>query len=102
MVSFSEGSGQDFWGYDQLYYEMLDTLFGPGRIMVVAAGNQGHVKSWFSKPAGLESEGMFVWHGKPSMMLTLKSAADFPAPSGDLSVTLRTTLTAHSARELWP
>jgi len=77
VVSFSEGSGQDFWGYDQLYYEMLDSLLGPGRIMVVAAGNQGTVKSWFSKPAGSASEGMFVKHGEKSMMLTLKSPGDF-------------------------
>lgn len=77
VVSFSEGSGQDFWGYDQLYYEMLDNLLGPGRIMVVAAGNQGHIKSWFSKPAGTEPQGMFVRYGGEAMMLTLKSAADF-------------------------
>ena len=77
VVSFSEGSGQDFWGYDQLYYEMLDSLLGPGRIMVVAAGNQGHVKSWFSKPAGPGSEGTFVRLYDEAMMLTLKSAGDF-------------------------
>lgn len=77
VVSFSEGSTQDFWGYDQLYYEMLGDLLGPGRIMVVAAGNQGHVKSWFSKPAGSEPLGMFVSHDDQLMMLTLKSDADF-------------------------
>lgn len=77
VVSFSEGSGQDFWGYDQLYYEMLNNLLGPGRIMVVAAGNQGHVKSWFCKPAGQDSQGMFVSHSGTVMMTTLKSAADF-------------------------
>ena len=77
VVSFSEGSGQDFWGYDQLYYEMLDSLLGPGRIMVVAAGNQGYIKSWFSKPAGSGSEGTFVSLADELMMLTLKSAGDF-------------------------
>lgn len=77
VVSFSEGSGQDFWGYDQLYYEMLDGLLGPGRIMVVAAGNQGTIKSWLSKPSGPETDGFFVRHSDGQMLITLKSANDF-------------------------
>ncbi len=76
VASFSEGSSQDFWGYDQLYYEMLDSLLGPGRILVSAAGNQGHVKSWFRKPLGTASCGCFL-QGDKSMMHTLKSADDF-------------------------
>lgn len=76
VVSFSEGSAQDFWGYDCLYYEMLDSLLGPGRIMVSAAGNQGNVKSWF-RTASDESTGMFVSHTESPMILTMKSADDF-------------------------
>ena len=77
VLSFSEGSGQDFWGYDRLYYEMLDSLIGPGRIIVSAAGNNGLDKTWFCKPVGVESAGTFLSHNKPSMMFTLKSATDF-------------------------
>ena len=77
VASFSEGSGQDFWGYDQLYYEMLDSLLGPGAILVAAAGNQGTVKSWFRKPVGQPSEGTFVQRWDHTMMATLKSADDF-------------------------
>lgn len=77
VASFSEGSAQDFWGYDQLYYEMLDSLVGPGRILVAAAGNNAHIKSWFRKPVGEESMGSFLTAGSPEMVLTFKSAQDF-------------------------
>ena len=77
VVSFSEGSSQDFWGYDELYYEMLDSLVGPGRILVAAAGNQGRVKSWFRKPSGTASAGTFLTHNGNSMMFTMKSADNF-------------------------
>ena len=35
VINFSEGSSQDFHGYDQLYYELLAKLIGPGRIIVL-------------------------------------------------------------------
>lgn len=77
VISFSEGSGQDFWGYDQLYYEMIDSLVGPGRILVSAAGNLGRVKSWLRKPVGQTSAGTFLTHLQSQMMLTFKSSDDF-------------------------
>lgn len=77
VISFSEGSIQDFHGYDVLYYEMLDRLMGPGRIIVSAAGNQGYTKSWFQKPRGQEKAGTFICHSKGKMMSTLKSADPF-------------------------
>jgi len=77
VASFSEGSAQDFWGYDQLYYEMLDSLVGPGRILVAAAGNNAWLKSWFRKPVGQLSAGTFLSSSSPSMMLTFKSAQPF-------------------------
>lgn len=77
VASFSEGSVQDFRGYDQLYYEMLDSLVGPGRILVAAAGNNGAVKSWFRKPVGEVSTGTFISKSGSDMMLTFKSAQDF-------------------------
>ncbi len=77
VISFSEGSGQDFWGYDQLYYAILDSLSGPGRIIVSAAGNNGMNKSWYRKPRGVESMGNFLRSGHKDMTVTLKSADPF-------------------------
>ena len=77
VLSFSEGSIQDFWGYDQLYYEMLDSMMGPGRILVSSAGNNGHKKTWFRKPAGELSAGSFITASGQEAMLTFKSADDF-------------------------
>ena len=77
VASFSEGSMQDFWGYDQLYYEMLGNLVGPGRIIVSSAGNNGYLKSWFRKSAGEYSMGSFIQAANNQMMLTFKSADNF-------------------------
>ena len=77
VISFSEGSGQDFWGYDQLYYEMLDSLMGPGRIIVSAAGNNGRAKNWFRKPLGQSSEGSFLFGSSKQAMITFKSPDQF-------------------------
>ncbi len=73
VISFSEGSGQDFWGYDLLYYEFLDSLVGPGHILVASAGNQGHVPSRIYKPRGVASAGAFITSGTPSATVTMKT-----------------------------
>ncbi len=77
VISFSEGSPQDFWGYDLLYYEFLDSLIGPGRILVAAAGNEGYKKNWIHKRPGQPSAGAFVYNSDSTMMVTLKSPDDF-------------------------
>ena len=77
VISFSEGSMQDFYGYDQLYYAMLDSLTGPGRILVAAAGNEGGVKSYIRKPAGTASAGTFLRHSDTTMVVTLRSKEEF-------------------------
>jgi len=77
VASFSEGSMQDFWGDDQLYCEMLDSLTGPGCIIVSSAGNNGYLKSWFHKAAGQLSAGSFLQSASDEATLTLKSADDF-------------------------
>ena len=77
VINFSEGSCQDFLGYDVLYYEMLQRLTGPGRIIVSAAGNNGKDKSWFRKSAGETSAGTFLRAYSHEALLTLKSADDF-------------------------
>ena len=55
VINFSEGSQQDFAGYDQLYYAMLDSLCGPGHIIVSSAGNEGGLLKYVRKPAGVDS-----------------------------------------------
>lgn len=77
VISFSEGSSQDFWGYDQLYYELIDSLLGPGRILVSAAGNRGDQKFWFEKPAGQPSAGTFLFGNGGQVDGTLKGDAPF-------------------------
>lgn len=77
VLSFSEGSVQDFWGYDQLYYEMIDSLVGPGCILVSAAGNEGQVKSWFRKERGEDSKGTFLNATDNTLICTLTSADNF-------------------------
>lgn len=60
VVSFSEGSHQDFSGDDQLLYEVLEQMVGPGRIIVASAGNEGGSNSYFHKSPEQESEGTFL------------------------------------------
>lgn len=77
VISFSEGSNQDFHGDDQLYYAILDSLSGPGRIIVASAGNEGAKKSFFRKPIGIKSAGTFVSDSRNSLYFTLKSPQPF-------------------------
>ncbi len=77
VINFSEGSSQDFWGYDQLYYELLERITGPGRIIVSSAGNHGYDKTWIHKAAGESRAGSFVSSSSPLGMLTVKADRDF-------------------------
>lgn len=60
VISFSEGSHQDMKGDDELYYAVLDSLVGQGRILVASAGNDGDFNTYFHKPQGVESMGGFL------------------------------------------
>lgn len=73
VVSFSEGAPQDFRGDDQLYFAMLDSLTGPGHILVSSAGNNGLIPSYIHKPLGYESRGSFVWTSADRASLTINS-----------------------------
>ncbi len=77
VINFSEGSLQDFRGDDQLYYAILDSITGPGRILVVAAGNTGQTVNYIHKPVGVERAGRFHAGSGRYMMHTLKSADPF-------------------------
>lgn len=76
VISFSEGSSQDFRGDDQLYYAMLDSLMGPGRIIVSSAGNDGMTPTYIQKPKGKASAGCFVYTSGDRVSFTLNSLGD--------------------------
>lgn len=77
VINFSEGSSQDFHGDDALYYEWLDSLTGPGRIIVASAGNDGERHTYFRKAAVQPCEGGMIRNHTNSVLLTLKSAHAF-------------------------
>lgn len=77
VVSFSEGSPEDARGDDQLYYEVLRRMTGPGRILVASAGNLGHVKNYLHKARGRERAGSFYWVWGDALRFSLSSADDF-------------------------
>ena len=63
VISFSEGSPQDFRGDDVLYYEVLDSLVGPGRIIVSSAANESIRKTYIIKERARKSAGTFFENG---------------------------------------
>lgn len=77
VINFSEGSTEDFYGYDQLYYEMLDSLVGPGHIIVSSAGNTGNIPTYLCKAASEESDGAFMSSSDSIVSLTLKADGEF-------------------------
>lgn len=76
VISFSEGSLQDFHGDDMLYYAILDSLTGPGRIIVASAGNMGHLYRYLHKPAGLASAGAMTGTWENCIGFTVKTDGD--------------------------
>lgn len=77
VINFSEGSTQDFRGDDLLLYEVLDSLTGPGHILVASAGNTGWQKCYIHKPVGKDRAGAFVSNSRPKIFHTLKSTQSF-------------------------
>ena len=99
VISFSEGAREDFHGDDQLYYEMLDSLSGPGRIIVSSAGNDGQKLNYARKPVGMASAGLFISSPRTTMSMTTRASGDFTFlltfyPSGQAPVTRSYTLSA--------
>lgn len=79
VINFSEGSYQDFHGDDMLYYEMLDSLTGPGHIIVSAAGNEGGKINYLRKPQGCETaeiQATSQWHAN-TMSFTTRANTNF-------------------------
>ena len=77
VVSFSEGSGQDFRGDDILYYSYIDQLLGPGHIMVASAGNTGHFMTYIHKAKDEPRAGARVRASGTTASFTAKSEQPF-------------------------
>lgn len=77
VINFSEGSHQDLRGDDRLYYEMLDSLTGPGRIIVASAGNDGANLSYLSAQPGQQAVGTFVGGTGQAVGWTTASSGNF-------------------------
>lgn len=77
VINFSEGSSQDFHGEDQLYYDLLAKLVGPGRIIVSSAGNNGARNSYIHKSLGKERAGAFIMSNEKRFSCTAKSKQPF-------------------------
>ena len=77
VISFSEGSTEDLEGEDNLIYEALEALTGPGRIIVASAGNTGTERHYFRKPVGMESMGTFVQRKSTTAAYTVNTTAPF-------------------------
>ena len=77
VINFSEGSSQDFHGDDQLYYDLLAKLVGPGRIIVSSAGNNGARNSYIHKSSGKERAGAFIMSNENRFSCTAKSKQPF-------------------------
>ena len=79
VISFSEGSRQDLYGDDLLYYEVLAKLVGPGRILVSSAGNNNLTPSYIHKPKGTDSAGTFLEIWGSQFYFMAQSDHDFTA-----------------------
>lgn len=77
VINFSEGGHQDFHGYDQLYYEMLDKMSGPGHIIVASAGNDADWINHVYKPKGTKNIESLLWGNRESALFTVKADKTF-------------------------
>lgn len=77
VINFSEGSPENAHEEDRLYCEILDSLQGPGRIIVASAGNNGDRLTYFHKRRGEEHAGLFIAASSPSGTATLRSKDPF-------------------------
>lgn len=76
VISFSEGSRDSFYGDEMLFGEVIDSLIGPGRIMLSSAGNEGYNRSYIYKSPDKERAGTFLYNDKSSYTLSLVRSYD--------------------------
>ena len=73
VVSFSEGYTPYMDDDDLLYSDFLERLIGPGRILVVSAGNESRAQSYIDKPVGKEQAGAFLKTSGTDPLYRIKS-----------------------------
>ena len=73
VVSFSEGYAPYLDDEDSLFAATLDSLTGPGRIIVASAGNEGVEMTYFEKGADQREAGSFVRSFKQTALYRIKS-----------------------------
>lgn len=76
VASFSEGYPPYLDQEDSLYAAFLDSLSGPGRIIVAAAGNEGYAQTYAAKHRDAATAGAFV--GANSKKALYRVKADGP------------------------
>lgn len=74
VASFSEGYPPYFDEEDSLYAAVLDSLSGPGRIIVASAGNEGLVESYIEKLAETKEAGAFILCQKEGAEYRIKTS----------------------------
>ncbi len=79
VISFSEGSPQDLYGDNLLYYEVLKRLVGPGRILVASAGNNSVENCYLRKQPGRKSAGTFIEIWGDQIYFMAQADKDFTA-----------------------
>lgn len=67
----------DFRGDDELYYEMLDSLSGPGHIIVASSGNSGMNITHIRKEASESEKAIDCYNGNDYLGMTTRSRDDF-------------------------
>lgn len=77
VISFSEGYHPTLDGEDRLFYAVLDSITGPGRILCASAGNEGVNRSYFRKAAGTGSAGGFITSSSSTAVWLMRSAQPF-------------------------
>lgn len=77
VISFSEGSRQDLCGDNALLYEVIDSLTGPGRILVASAGNNGRDRNYIHKPVGQASAGTFASSSDQDLYFLMRADKPF-------------------------
>ncbi|MBO4849290.1 MAG: S8 family serine peptidase [Prevotella sp.] len=76
VVSFSEGSSMDFRGDDELYYAIIDSITGPGHILVASAGNSGQVVTHVCKPSDVATASVALLSSSKAAYFSAKGVTD--------------------------
>ena len=76
VVSFSEGYPPYLDQDDSLFSAVLDSLTGPGHILVAAAGNESIYNTWFIKTAERPAAGAFIQTYKKQALYRLTAEGD--------------------------